>query len=438
MRFLCIGANHKTAPVEVRERLSFSEPAAAAALRDLRAAWPAAEAVIVSTCNRSEIHLARPVHQRPREADLRAFLGRFHGLRPDEYDWALYVYEDAEAVRHLFTVAAGLDSLVPGEVQIAAQLKAAYAAAREAGATEAALNDLFQMAFNVAKHARAETAIAAGKVSVASVTVDLAAETLGDLSGRCVLAVGAGKMIGLMVDALARAGAGPLLLANRSPERAERLAERAGGRAVAWDRLAESAARADLIVCSTASPTPVLTAADLAGATAARPDRPLLILDVAVPRDVQPAAADLPGVTLRNIDDLSAVVQANLAQRTAEIDACRRIIDEHVAEYFRGLHARYVAPTVEALYRRMRAAADEELAAAGGRLTGSPEADRAVIRRAVHRALRRVLHTPIARLRDGVGTETARQHAAALRKLFDLDNAPPGRHGPPDEPPEGE
>ena len=420
MRILCVGANHKTAPVALRERLAFDAAAARAALETLRDRYAEGQFVIVSTCNRSEIYLARPVHQHPREEEVRAFFGEFHELGRAEYDGALYVHADAEAPRHLFTVAAGLDSLVVGEEQIAAQLKAAYELARSAGATGAALNELFQLAFNVAKHARTQTAVAAGKVSVASVAVDLAGEVLGELAGRCVLSVGAGKMNQLMLSALARAGAGPILVANRSPRRAAELAERCGGQVVPFDDLPRAVARADVAVCSTGSSEPILTVNLVRSALAGRQRREMLIIDIAVPRDVEPRVGSLEGVRLYNIDDLSAVVEKNITLRSAEIDACREIIDRHVDEYLQGLHVREVAPTVESLYLRMRQVADEELAAVKHKLTGSPDADEKVLRGAFHRAIRRILHVPISRLREAAGSEAARQQAAALRKLFDL------------------
>lgn len=437
MRILCIGANHKTAPVALRERLAFDDGDARAALETLRDRYGEGQFVIVSTCNRSEIYLARPVHQHPREAEARALFGEFRRLGRDEYDAALYVHADAEAARHLFTVAAGLDSLVLGEEQIAAQLKAAYALARSAGATGAALNDLFQLAFNVAKHARTQTAIAAGKVSVASVAVELAGEVLGELAGRCVLSVGAGKMNELMLSALARAGAGPILVANRSPRRAAELAEACGGQAVPFEDLPHAVARADVAVCSTGSSHPVLTLEAVRTGLTRRRRRHMLIIDIAVPRDVQGEVGSLEGVSLYNIDDLSAVVERNITLRSAEIDACREIIDRHVDEYLQSLHVREVAPTVEALYLRMRQVGDEELAAIRHKLTGSPDADEKVLRGAFHRALRRILHVPISRLRESAGSEAARQQAAALRKLFNLrpEEKPAPPRSPDDETP---
>ena len=420
MRILCVGANHKTAPLALRERLAFDEPAARAALENLHRDYPHSGFVVLSTCNRCELYVVRPLHARPRVEEIREFFGTFHHLPRQQYEDALYVHADTEAVRHLFNVAAGLDSLVPGEDQILAQVKSAYELARAAGTTNAELNELFQLALAAAKEVRASTGIAAGKVSVASVAVELARQALGELAGRCVLSVGAGKMNAIMLRQLRRLGAGPILVANRSADRAAELAAACGGQAVPFERLSEALAAADVVVCSTSSPEPVITAGDLAAVLARRPRRPMLLVDIAVPRDVEPQAGRLEGVRLHNIDDLKAIAERNLQLRSGQLDACRQIIDRRTAEYFHRLHVREVAPTIKALYRRMRTIADEELAAVENKLTGQRERDAQLIRRAFHRALRRALHGPVTNLRRAAGSEAARQHAAILRRLFNL------------------
>jgi len=420
MRLLCVGLNHKTAPVALRERLAFDAGAARGALEMLRDRYRQAAFVILSTCNRCELYVVRPLHERPREEDIRAFFGAARGVDRADYDGALYVHADTEAVRHLFTVAAGLDSLVPGEDQILAQVKGAYAAAQSARTTGAEINEWFQRAFHVAKEVRTTTAVAAGKVSAASVAADLAGAHLSDAGGKTLLSLGAGKMNALMLRDLRARRVGRILVANRTPARAAEVARDCGGQAVAFDQLVGALADADVVVCSTGAPEPVITACTLAGAMAHRPDRPMLIIDIAVPRDVDPDAGELPGVTLMNIDDLQAVVEKNLSRRRRELDAGRAIIDRRTDEYFRRLHVREVAPTIEALYRRMRTIADEELAAARHKLTGDRQADERVFRRAFHRALQRMLHKPVTALRAAAGAEAAREHAAILRKLFDL------------------
>jgi len=427
MRILCVGASHKTAPVPLRERLAFSPPAARAALETLRDRYGAAAFVILSTCNRSELYVIRPLHARPREEEIRAFFGAFHDVPRADYDGALYVHADAEAVRHLFAVAAGLDSLVPGEDQILAQVKQAYQLAQSVNAAGPELNELFQLALSVAKEVRSATRIATGKVSVASVAVDCAKEVLNDLTDKCALSVGAGKMNLLMLRGFRRLGVGRILVANRSLARAAELAGQCDGQAVPFESVAAALSEADLVVCSTAASGAIITAADVRAAMAQRPRRRMLILDIAVPRDVEEQAGQVSGAALYNIDDLRAVVEKNIRLRSAEIDAGRAIVERRTADYFERLHVREVAPTIDSLYRQMRAIADEELAAARKKLTGDPRANEQVLRRAFHRALRRMLHKPLTHLRAAAGTETARQHAAMLRKLFDLPLKPEGR-----------
>jgi len=425
MRILCVGLNHKTAPLALRERLAFDDAGARLAIQTHRQSFPDAEIAILSTCNRSELYLARPLHGRPREEEIRGFLAAFHHVARDEFDGCLYVHADAEAARHLFTVAAGLDSLVPGEDQVLAQVKAAYRAAVESDGTGPALNELFQLALAAAKDVRTRTNINVGKVSVASVAVEFARDAFEDLTGKCVLSVGAGKMNAAMLHRLAALGAAPILVTNRSPQRAAELAIACAGEPLAFARLADALARADIVVCSTASSDPIIDAAQAASAMKTRPDRRMLVIDIAVPRDMDPAAAQIDGLDLRNIDDLQRVVEKNISLRSAEMDDCREIIETHVADYLRRRHVREVAPAVEALYHHMRSVADDELAGVRNKLTGDAEKDEHLMRAAFHRALRRILHDPVTRLRHAAGSEAARRHADVLRELFGLDQPRP-------------
>ncbi len=422
MRILCVGLNHKTAPVALRERLAFDPAQARLALERLRDRHAQAEFAILSTCNRCELYLARALHAHPREEQVRAFFGEFHHLPRHEYDPRLYVHADDQAVRHLFTVAAGLDSLVPGEDQILGQVKEAHRLAASAGSAGAVLGELFQQAFAAAKEVRSRTRIGAGKVSVASVAVDFAREALGDLGGVCVLSVGAGKMNAVMLRSLRELGAGAILVANRSPDRAAELARTCAGQAVPFEDLPAALARADMVVCSTAASDPIITAGQIDRALARRRPRRMLIIDIAVPRDVDARAGDIEGVALYNIDDLRGVVERNLRLRSAEIDRGQEIVEARVSEYFHRRHVREVAPAIESLYQHMRRVADEELAAVRNKLTGDAEADQRLLRAAFHRALRRILHQPVTRLRAAAGTQAARQHAAVLRSLFGLDD----------------
>lgn len=425
MRILCAGISHKTAPLSIRERFALDAPARRAALKDLCARWPEAECLALSTCNRTEVYLARPAHGRPRADELRDWLASLGGLSGAE---PVYVLEDSEAAGHLFAVASGLESLVPGEPQIVAQIKDAYGAAGEAGAARHVLHELVQAALHAAKRVRSETPIGQGKVSVASVAVEQAAEALGSLAGVRVLSVGAGKMSELILRHLRRRGAGDVVVANRSAAAARELAGRCGGRSVPFERLTEALPGRDLVLTSTAADAPVLRRKDIA---AGRGDGPLVIIDIAVPRDVEPGAGDLPGVRLYNIDDLEAVAARAMAARRDEAEAGREVIAPLVAEFERSLRVREVAPTIRSLHEYMRAVADAELADAMNKLSTHDDApeDERILRRALHRTIRRILHPAARNLRDAAGSQSASIRAAALRKAFGLDAGedPPAR-----------
>ncbi|HUT60530.1 MAG TPA: glutamyl-tRNA reductase [Phycisphaerae bacterium] len=418
LRVLCVGVSHKTAPVSMREKLALDAAQTRAALDRLARRWGDAEFVVVSTCNRTELYAASADL---RAADLQRWLAEFHQVRPALLQRAAYRLADRQASRHLFRVAAGLESMVPGEDQIVSQLKAAYAAAVHAGAARTALNELFQRAFRVAKHVRSQTQIASGKVSVASVAVDRVGEALGHLAGRCVLCVGAGKTGKLMLEHLRRLGAAKVLIANRSRARAVRLAERCGGEVLPFGRLAAGIARCDVLLSSTASRAPVIRR-DTVAAAMKRRRRPLLIIDIAVPRDVEPSVRDLPRVRLLDIDDLQAVVRRTLRSRRSQRRRAQSIIDEHVDQFHESLLVHGIAPAIDALYRRMHDIADDELAAARRKLTTHDDADQdeAILQRALHRTVRRILHPATANLRRTAGSDSARLYVQTLRKLFEL------------------
>lgn len=423
MRILCVGISHKTADIALREKLAFDVAGRAEALATLPQRWSDAEFAILSTCNRVEIYTARPVHGHPREQELVEFLGQFHDVPSEQLAGAMYTLSDGEAARHLFSVAAGLDSLVPGEAQITAQVKDAYSAALEAGTARAVLNELFKQALHAAKHVRTETCVAEGKASVASVAVDCIKNQLDSLTGRCVLSIGAGKMNQLMLKYLKKLGAERILVANRSPDRARKLAEQCGGLAVGFDDLGVHLRQADIVLTSTGSDSPIITSQMLASAQGQRDGRPMLIVDLAVPRDVEPAAGELEGVSLYNIDEMDEVVRQTIKSRRSDVAAAERIIDLHTAELMERINIRQVAPTIDELYRKMERICDEELAAAGKKLTGhdDADADMAILTQAMRRTIRRIMHPCVQNLRGSAGSDAARAHIAALRKLFGLD-----------------
>ncbi|MFP3937080.1 MAG: glutamyl-tRNA reductase [Phycisphaerae bacterium] len=422
MRILRVGATYETAEVALRERLSIEGDCLSVALADLSDHWPDAELLILSTCNRTELYTARPVHGHPREDELRRWFREFTGVEAELCERTLRTFADADAVGYLFEVACGLRSMVVGEAEIVAQLKDAYAAARRAGTAGAVINELVQTALEASKEVRRSTGIARGKVSVASVAVDFVAETAGSLAGKCVLNVGAGKTNELMLRRLSELGAGELLITNRSRKRAEDLARRCGGRVVGWETLADHLGRADVVVTSTASQRPVITREMLSAAAGG--GRGLLVVDLAVPRDVEPAAGELEGVTLYNIDHLSGAVEAAMQSRRAHTESAERIVRRYVNEFLEKLNIRRVAPTIRSLYRLAHQIADDEMRRADNKLSEHDDAaeDAAIVRHAVHRTLRRMLHPAVENLRKTAGTDSARADVAAIRKLFGLDD----------------
>jgi len=336
MKIFVAGLSYKTTPVEVRERLAVQRSRLQCAGCRLKLRGGLDEVVLLSTCNRVEIYGVSPwIHGRVQQL--------FQELTGSDFDFTphLYVQEGAAAVRHLFAVASGLDSLVIGETEITGQVKAAYQMAKDAGLVGKKMNRLFQTALSVAKAVRTNTDIGRGATSVGSVAVELAEKIFGsDLGDKTVMILGAGKMGEACVKHLAKRGAKTVLVANRSVERAEKLAAEFGGRAVRLEDSAAALVEADILVSSTGSPDLVLKRADVENILPARWNRPLVLVDIAVPRDIDPAVQELANVFLYNIDDLEAVVRENTKNREQELAFCRQIIAKHTAE----LMARFDAP----------------------------------------------------------------------------------------------
>jgi len=426
MRILCLGCNHETADVALRERLAFDAEQADRALADLRARWPNGEYAVLSTCNRSEVYVARPVHGHPRSEELVDWLGAFHGLGRTAYRRKLYTHADEQAIKHLFQVAAGLDSMVPGEAQIVAQVKEAYRLARRARTAGKVLNELFQSALHVAKHVRSQLPDARAGASVASVAVDLIRRRAGNLADQCMLLLGTGQNGLLILQRLGKLRPGRLLLANRTLARARATAKRYGGEAVRLSALSEQLAQGDVVIASTAARKPIVTAEMVRQAQRRRRWRRVLLVDLSVPRNIEPQAGTLRNVTLRNIDDLRSLADEWRQRQREQDQKARAIIDRHASALLAELSVRRVAPTIAALYRQMQAVAEQELASARNKLAthDDAEADEAILRRALHRALRRALHPCTRNLRKMAGSDTVRADIAALHRLFELDKEP--------------
>lgn len=418
MRILCLGVNFRSARLAIREKLAFTPASADRALRQLGQAWPRAEFFLLSTCNRTELYTARPLHAHPREEELLHWLGRFHQVDPGEFADAIYSHVEADAVGHLFAVAAGLDSLVPGEPQIVAQVKQAAAAAAEVGPLGSTLRNLIDEALRAAKDVRTRTGIAEGKSSVASVALDVLAETFGDLTGRCLLSIGGGKISEILLGQARALAPQRMIVANRSPDRAQELAQAVEAEPADLSDLPDLLARADVVITSTGSAKPIITRAMLESGA----DRPTLLIDLAVPRDIEPAAGELPGITLRNIDDLDAVVTRSLAGRADHLEPARAIIDEHLARFMDNVNVQAVVPTLEALYARMEEIIDAELTEAANKFSTHDDSDEDmdILRRSLRRAMRRLCHPAAENLRRQAAAGHGERSAQILRKLLDL------------------
>ena len=434
MSLLIVGLSHRSAPLSLLERVSLSADASTKLLDDVIAAPAVHEAMLLSTCNRVELY-ASVEKFHPAMSALSELLSRHTGVDFGELSPHIYVHYEERAAQHLFAVAASLDSMLIGEHQILGQVRAAFRLATERGDAGAALHDVVQHALHAAKRAHAETRIDAAGTTLVDVGLGRAGEVLGGLAGRCAVVVGAGAMASVAAAALGRAGVGQLVVASRTEQSAANLAERFGGRAVALSRLEPEIADADVLVSCTGADELVIGKDMVARAIAGRPDRPLFILDVALPRDVAPSVAELSNVTLVDLDDLKPVV----ASATAEHDVreVRRIVDEELAGYVASRRAVGVAPTVIALRDKAAQVVDAELARLERRLPDLDAGARAEITSSVRRVVDKLLHAPTVRVQELAGLDGPQSYAEALRRLFDLDPAAPAAitaPAAPDEP----
>lgn len=432
--FTVVGLSHHTTPVEVRERLAFAEAELPEALR--RAAQlTTGEALLLSTCNRVELYLAGDAPLDALRSRVAAFLAQEHSL-PGALESHLYAHQSEDALRHLFRVAASLDSAVIGEPQILGQVKAAFEVAQRAGTIGALLGQVLPRALSAAKRVRTETRIARSSSSVASAAVELARRIFGGLDGREVLVVGAGKMGELAARHLYSAGCARLLVANRTRERAEELAGRmraVGGEASAhgFEELPALLTRADVVLCSTGAAQPVLAREAVQRAMKARKGRWLCLLDIAVPRDVEPAAGELPNVYLYDVDALTRVASDNLEERRREAERAEVILDEEVARCAEGLRARGVVPTIRALREQFGAVARAEVERTLRRLGPIAEKERREIELLAEAIVNKLLHQPLTTLKREAESQALLD---AARTLFALPDHASETAAPPDEP----
>ena len=421
---LALGISHKTAPVALRERLAFTETEAVEFARTATATAEVREAVVISTCNRTEVYLVVGDAVQA-EGDVLGLLARRADIRPTELAEAIYSPRNCDAARHLYRVTAGLESMIVGEAEIQGQVRRAHEAAIAAGATGPLSNRLFAAALTTGKRVRSETAIGSSRISVPSVAVDLALSVLGELERRHVVILGAGETSELTARALADQGAGTIFVANRHADRALSMAQRFGGSVVGLDRLPEQLALADIVLSSTASPHPIVGREELELVMSERGERPLLLIDIAVPRDIEPSCAELDGVTLYDIDDLQALVARNLSSRAEEAPRALEIVEEEIHRFARWLGQLDALPTVSALRERGDTIVEQVLSENAGRWDSASARDLARIEAVARAVMGRLLHEPTIRLRS-LGGERGHASLELVRELFGLREEGPG------------
>jgi glutamyl-tRNA reductase len=428
--FVVVGLSHRTAPVEMREKLAFTRDEIGEISSRLRSVAEIEEGVILSTCNRTEI-LAMPregvAHDTVVER-IRDFLSEARSLDPAELDRYLYAHRGLEAVRHLFRVASSLDSMMVGEPQILGQVKEAYSLAVQSEMIGPQLDGLLQRAFAVAKRVRATTQIARNPVSISYAAADLAAKIFGSLTGRSVMLLGAGKMADLAARHLIGAGVRTVYVASRTFHHAQDLARRHNGIPVTFDRYMEFLPKVDIVISSTAAPHYILLLEDAQRLMKARRGRPVFFIDIAVPRDIDPACNRLDNLYLYDIDDLQKVVDAGLEDRKREAVLAESIVEEEVAAFIARSRARDAAPAIIALRQRLQAVAMEEMRRHRSQLGPLSEKQEASIREMLTSLVNKILHGPTREMKRGTGTAGSAHVVEIVWKMFDLEEA--GRKTP--------
>jgi glutamyl-tRNA reductase len=425
LEILLVGLNHRTATVELRERVAFNAEQACRAAADLRSRGILEETLVLSTCNRSELYGVPPEASEDAVSAVEGFLAAFHELSPADLNGCLYRHRNTDAIRHLYRVTSGLDSMMLGEAEILGQVREAYRLAFEQGATGPVLNRMFQGALEVGKRARAETEIGTRPMSAAFAGAKLAEKIFGSLRGRKALILGAGAMGEQVVRYLRDRGLARILVANRSEERGEQLALRFGGEAVAWEDLTKALELPDIVVSSVGGADRVLTRSIVERAMAARGNRAMFIIDLGVPRNAESAIGELYNVYLYNIDDLTEIVDQNKKAREEEVPRVEAIIDEHVGKFQVWQASVQAVTLLDQLRTKLRHEREEFLRERLGQMQHLSDEDRQKMAQLTEELLDRVLLEPAERLRSERGPRRRLQSLEALRDLFGLDREKP-------------
>ena len=419
MSVVVLGLNHRTAALDLLERMTIPEGGRAKALHDLISRDYVSEAVLLSTCNRIEVYVQAEKFHGAFD-DVRTFFADLSGLAPEAFNDHLYSHYDADAARHLFGVASGLDSAVLGETEILGQVRTAWKQATTEGTVGPTLGPLFRHAVETGKRVRTDTSISRHITSVSQAAVAMASERLSGLDGRSVLLIGAGDMAEGMAVSLLSAGVADIRIVNRTWDHAVDLAERIGATAVPTADLQTALGEVDLLLTSTGASSLIVEHSALDDVMSVRADRPMLVVDIAVPRDVDPTAGELDGVTLLDMDDLRAFADAGVLERRREVRAVRDIIDEEVARYLDLSTAREVAPLIAALRARGEDLRQGELDRFAARLERLDPEQRELVEAVTRGLLGKLMHDPTVRLKDAAGTARGDRLVESLRDLFDL------------------
>lgn len=420
MYLVVVGLNHKTAPVEVREKLSFSEESMPRHLDKITSNNIIRGCVILSTCNRTEVYAA-VLDVDKGLAKIREHLAKSCHLELSGVMNYLYTYTLYDVITHLFRVASGLDSMVLGETQILGQVKTAYQAACEYGSTNRVLNTLFQQAIAVGKKVRTDTQIDRNAVSISYAAVELAKQLLGGLDGNSILVVGAGKMSELTAKHLVANGVSNVLVANRSFDKAVALAEQFEGKAINFDELFEHMVDVDIVISATAAANCVLEKQDMEKVMSRRGGRQIVLIDIAVPRDIDPLVTEVEGVSLYDIDELQHVIDQNLEHRKKEAVKAEKIIEHEINEFWKWLSTQFVTPTVAALKKRAEEIRQKEMTRAFNRLGNITEREKKVISSMANSIVNQLLHDPVMQLKEYALTQQGHLYTEILQNLFNLD-----------------